>query len=199
MKLINARQIADLVTMSLVIFGLYFLSYFLVWAVITPLQNAVIPEITKYASLLFLPHGIRVFATSLVGRKSIPGLLLAEFVGNYIFWDVGGVIPLLVVSLASGTVTYVVFEALKVARVNAYYLHVTSQPPPLHTFMLAGVLASAANGFLVTTIMEGGMTTGQVTSVLAAFMTGDVTGLIGVIMIAKLMMPVITAKMQQDE
>lgn len=199
MKWINPRQISDLITTTLVIFGLYFLAYFLVWAVITPLQNAVIPEITKYASLLFLPHGVRVFATSLVGKKSIPGLLLAEFVGNYIFWDVHGWVPLLVVSTASGTVTYIVFEALKAARVNAYYLQVTSQPPPLHTFMLAGVLASAANAFLVTTIMEGGMTIGQVTSVLAAFMTGDVTGLIAVIMIVKLAMPIITARMQQGD
>lgn len=92
-----------------------------------------------------------------------------------------------------------VFEALKAARVNAYYLEVTSQPPPLHTFMLAGVLASAANAFLVTTIMEGGMTIGQVTSVLAAFMTGDVTGLIAVIMIAKLVMPIINARMRQGD
>ncbi len=199
MKWISARQIADLITTTLVIFALYFLAYFLVWAVITPLQNAVIPEITKYASLLFLPHGIRVFATSLVGRKSIPGLLLAEFVGNYIFWDVHGWIPLLVVSTASGTVTYIVFEALKMAKINAYYLQVTSEPPPLHTFMLAGILASVANGFLVTTIMEGGMTIGQVTSVLAAFTTGDVTGLIAVIVIAKVVMPVITARMQQGK
>ena len=199
MKWINPRQISDLITTTLVIFGLYFLAYFVVWAVITPVQQAVIPEITKYASLLFLPHGVRVFATSLVGKRSIPGLLLAEFVGNYIFWDVPGWIPLLVVSTASGTVTYIVFEALKAARVNAYYLQVTSEPPPLHTFILAGVLASAANAFLVTTIMEGGMSVGQVTTILAAFMTGDVTGLIAVIMIAKLVMPIITARMRHGD
>lgn len=199
MKPISARQIADLATTTLVIFGLYFLAYFLVWAVITPVQNAVIPDITRYASLLFLPHGIRVFATSLVGARSIPGLLIAEFVGNYIFWDLQGMLPLLVVSTASGTVTYLVFQVLKAAGANAYYLPETSRPPPLQTFMLAGILASAANGFLVTTIMEGGMSTGHVTSVLAAFMTGDVTGLIAVIMIAKLVMPIIMARMQRHD
>lgn len=195
----TARQISDLITTTLVIFGLYFLAYFLVWAVVTPVQDAIIPEITKYASLLFLPHGIRVFATSLVGRRSVPGLVLAEFVGNYIFWDVRGWIPLLVVSMASGTVTYAVFEALKAAKVNAYYLQVTAEPPPFHTFMLAGVLASAANAFLVTTIMEGGMTIGEVMKVLTAFMTGDITGLLAVIMIARFVMPIITAQMQKGE
>lgn len=199
MKWISPREISDLLTTTLVVFGLYFLAYFAVWAFITPLQTAVIPEITKYASLLFLPHGIRVFATSLIGRRSIPGLLLAEFVGNYTFWGIHAGVPLLVISTASATITYLVFEALKMARVNAYYLHVTSEPPPLHTFLLAGVLASAANAFLVTTIMEGGMTIGQVTSVLAAFMTGDVTGLLAVILIARLIMPVIMARMPGNE
>lgn len=193
---LTARQIADMVTTTLVIFGLYILAYFLVWAVITPVQEALIPEITRYASLLFLPHGIRVFATSLIGRRSVPGLLLGEFVGNYVFWNVGGMLPLLYVSFASGTITYVVFEALKAARVNAYYLQVTSEPPPLHTFILAGALASAANAFLVTAITEGGMTIGRVTATLAAFMTGDLTGLLAVIMIARLVMPVIAARMQ---
>lgn len=197
MKCLNPRQIGDLATTTLVIFGLYFLAYFLVWAIITPVQNAVIPEITKYASLFFLPHGIRVFATSLVGGRSLPGLLLAEFVGNYIFWDVNGWLPLVFVSVASGTITFIMFEVLRAARVNAYYLQVTSEPPRLHTFLLAGILASAANAFLVTTIMEGGMSIGQVTSVLAAFMTGDVTGLFGVMMIAKIVMPIIAARMTQ--
>lgn len=196
MRGLTARQIADLVTTTLVTFGLYILAYFLVWAVITPMQEAVIPEITRYASLLFLPHGIRVFATSLVGARSVPGLVLGEFVGNYVFWNVGGIGPLLYVSLASGTITYVVFEALKAARVNAYYLQVTSEPPPLHTFILAGALASAANAFLVTAIMEGGMSIGHVTATLAAFMTGDLTGLLAVIMIARLVMPIIAARMQ---
>lgn len=199
MKWINSRHISDFGTTTLVIFGLYLLAYFLVWAVITPVQQEVIPEITKYASLLFLPHGIRVFATSLVGRRSIPGLILAELAGNSLFWDLQGWLPLVFISVASGTITYIVFEVLKAAKVNAYYLQVTAEPPRLQTFVLAGLLASAANAFLVTTIMEGDVTLGHVTSVLAAFMTGDVTGLFAIMIIAKMVMPVISARMKQGE
>ena len=36
------------------------------------------------------------------------------------------------------------------------------------TFILAGAMASAANAFLVTAIMEDGMTIGRVTATLAA-------------------------------
>ena len=43
------------------------------------------------------------------------------------------------------------------------------------------------------------MTSGQVTTVLAAFMTGDITGLIAVIMIAKVVMPIVTAGMPKGD
>ena len=199
MRLITAWQVRSLAATTTAVAALYFITYFIVWAIITPVQAELLPELTRFASLLFLPHGIRVFATSLVGARSVPGLVLGELVGNYVFWSVGGIGPLLYVSLASGTITYVVFEALKAARVNAYYLQVTSEPPPLHTFILAGALASAANAFLVTAIMEGGMSIGHVTATLAAFMTGDLTGLLAVIMIARLVMPIIAARMNNQD
>lgn len=191
MKFATAWQVKDFTATTAIVFCIYLFSYFLVWAIITPAQEALIPEVTKYASLLFLPHGIRVFATSLVGGKSVPGMVLAEFVGNYCFWGIDAIGPLVVVSVASGTVTWLVFECLKAVRVNAYYLSVTLEPPPFHTLMLAGVLASAANAFFVTAIMEGSMTVGHVTSILAAYMTGDITGLLAVMMAARHIMPLV--------
>ena len=56
----------------------------------------------------------------------------------------------------------------------------------------AAVLASAANAFLVTSIMEGTIRIGHVTSVLAAYMTGDITGLLMVMMAAKYVLPLVT-------
>lgn len=193
MTLPTAWQMKDFTTTTAVVFGIYFVSYFLVWAIITPVQHAVIPEITAYASLLFLPHGIRVFATSLVGRKSILGMVLAEFAGNYYFWGIGSFVPLTIVSIASGTITWLVFEGLKALRINAFYINVTSEPAPFHALMLAGILASAANAFFVTAIMEGSMTAGNVTSVLAAYMTGDLTGLLAVMMAAKFVIPFVNS------
>ena len=164
------------------------------WAVITPLQHALIPEVTAYASLLFLPHGIRVLATSLVGAMAIPGMILAELLGNYWFWGIDSAGPLIVVSVASGTATWLVFEGLRQVRVNAYYINVTSEPPPFHILLLAGILASATNAFLVTAIMEGGMTVGHVTSILAAYMTGDITGLLAIMIAAKYVMPLVSRR-----
>ena len=191
MRLPTAWQIKNFSTTTAAVFSIYFFAYFLVWAVITPLQNTLIPEITAYASLLFLPHGIRVLATSLVGAMAIPGMILAELLGNYWFWGIDSVVPLVVVSVASGTVTWLVFEGLRSVRINAYYINVTSEPPPFHVLLLAGILASAANAFFVTAIMEGGMTVGHVTPILAAYMTGDITGLLAIMIAAKYVMPLV--------
>ena len=57
--------------------------------------------------------------------------------------------------------------------------------------LLAGILSSAANAFLVTAVSEPVMTAGHVTSVLAAYMTGDVTGLLAVMLMARHVLPLL--------
>lgn len=170
---------------------LYFATYFLVWAVVTPAQHALLPEITRFASLLFLPHGIRVFATSLLGGRAVPGLILGELAGNYLLWGLHDPALLLIGSVISGSVTWAVFEGLRGLRVNAFYLRVSDEPPPFHTLMLAGLLASAANAFLSTAVSEADMAPGHVTSILAAYMTGDVTGLLAVMLLARHVLPLL--------
>ena len=187
---LTARQIADLVTTTLVIFGLYILAYFLVWAVITPVQEALIPEITRYASLLFLPHGIRVLSASLLGARSVPAMIIGELAGNYLFAGVTDPTLLVMSALVAGTVTWVVFEGLRALDLSPFYEHVTDEPPAFHTLLLAGILAAAANAFFLSSLMEDhSMTGGHVTTMIAALMTGDVTGMLAVVAIAHYLMP----------
>jgi hypothetical protein len=40
----------------------YFLAFATTFAVVMPAQDAVLPAFGNYASLLFLPHGVRVIA-----------------------------------------------------------------------------------------------------------------------------------------
>ena len=43
---------------------------------ITPLQSHFLPEVTIFASFLYLPHGVRVLATWAYGWRAVPALLL---------------------------------------------------------------------------------------------------------------------------
>ena len=40
--------------------------------VVTPVQSILLPEITMFASLIYLPHGVRVLASWASGWKAIP-------------------------------------------------------------------------------------------------------------------------------
>ena len=167
-------------------------AYSLVFAAITPLQEQVMPEITKFASLLFLPHGIRVLGTSLLGVRAVPGLVLAELTGNYLFWGMTQLDTLLFSALISGSITWIVFEGLRSLRVNAFYLQLSEQAPAFHALLLAGLLASAANAFLLTSLIESKLDVGQVTMLIAAYMTGDITGLFAVLLAVRYVMPTVT-------
>lgn len=188
MKWLDPRQIPESVSTASLIFAIYSLSNFLVWLLVAPVQREFLPDITAYASLVFLPHGVRVFATALVGVRAIPGLLLAELAGNYLFWKVTGAPALLLTSLTGALVCWLAFEMLRRMRVNAYYLNGDPVPPPLHSFLLAGMAASVINAFLRASVFEGRIPPGDVTGVIAACVTGDVTGLLLFIILAKITM-----------
>ena len=192
MRFPTAWQVKDLTFTTGGIFLLYLFAYSLVFAAITPLQEQVMPEITKFASLLFLPHGIRVLGTSLLGVRAVPGLVLAELTGNYLFWGMTQLDTLLFSALISGSITWIVFEGLRSLRVNAFYLQLFEQAPAFHALLLAGLLASAANAFLLTSLIESKLDVGQVTMLIAAYMTGDITGLFAVLLAVRYVMPTVT-------
>ena len=192
MRFPTAWQVKDLTCTTGGIFLLYLFAYSLVFAAITPLQEQVMPEITKFASLLFLPHGIRVLGTSLLGVRAVPGLVLAELTGNYLFWGMTQLDTLLFSALISGSITWIGFEGLRSLRVNAFYLQLSEQAPAFHALLLAGLLASAANAFLLTSLIESKLDVGQVTMLIAAYMTGDITGLFAVLLAVRYVMPTVT-------
>ena len=53
----------------------YIISFSLMLGLVTPLQYILLPEVTQYVSLLFLPHGVRVLAIHYYGWKGIVYLL----------------------------------------------------------------------------------------------------------------------------
>lgn len=53
----------------------YIVSFSLMLGFVTPLQMAVLPELTQYVSLLFLPHGVRVLVIHYYGWRGIVYLM----------------------------------------------------------------------------------------------------------------------------
>lgn len=184
MKTFTAWQIRDFAVTTLGLFCLFLFAYFLVWSVVMPVQRAVFPGISPFACLLFLPHGIRVFAISLLGVRAVPGLVLGALAGGYLFWGLRDPETLILAALIGGMTTWAVFEGLRSLQFNAFYINVTDEPPPFQTLLLAGIIAAAANAFMLASMVEGQVSAGQVTTLLAAYVTGDVTGLLVVMLLA---------------
>ena len=68
-----------------------------------PLQNYVAPDVAPFASLAFLPHGVRVIATWLYREKALIPLLLAHLILYRLFYWHGDSAASNMVAVLSGT------------------------------------------------------------------------------------------------
>ena len=68
------------VSENFLVFTLYTILFIIEWFFINLFQNH---EIAIAASLIYLPHGLRVIATILRGSKILPGLFLGHFLTGY--------------------------------------------------------------------------------------------------------------------
>lgn len=57
----------------------YVLAHGLTALLITPMQSRLMPELTIFASLAYLPHGVRVLSTWLLGKRAFLPLFLGAF------------------------------------------------------------------------------------------------------------------------
>ena len=56
--------------------------------VITPLENELFPSTDlHYASLLFIPHGLKVLATYLMGIVAVPAVFIAQLLAGLLILD----------------------------------------------------------------------------------------------------------------
>ncbi len=58
----------------------YIIAFFLTFEALMPVQNLIFSDFVSNASLLFLPHGVRVIAAWLLGFRSIVALLPGVFI-----------------------------------------------------------------------------------------------------------------------
>ena len=74
----------------LLISGAYLLGFAVTFALVMPIQDALTPGFGNYASLVFLPHGVRVVAAWLYGWRSLlflaPGAILTH---SYLYGSAG--------------------------------------------------------------------------------------------------------------
>jgi arginine exporter protein ArgO len=155
----------------LLISGAYLLGFAVTFALVMPLQDAFTPSFGNYASLVFLPHGVRVVAAWLYGWRSLlflaPGAILTH---SYLYGSAG----------FSADYMMAVFFGVFCAALSFWFFALLGMDFRLHKsnrvnwrdIMLAGGAASVLNSVGTKLFFNNDIATAS-----ARFL-GDVTGMI---------------------
>ncbi|WP_367648807.1 hypothetical protein [Ruegeria arenilitoris] len=148
----------------------YVVASYLTFEVLMPLQNMFFPEYPSRASLLFLPHGVRVLAAWLLGWRAIFALLPGVFV---VFAALGGAdvfLPNRLWAMAIAVTTVpAVFYILKWIGWDLFPS--PDRKPCWLCVMGVGVITS----FLVSALTNWAFGSARVEYI--AFLIGDISGL----------------------
>jgi len=178
---------------------LLFLSLFFIQRIFFDLiQNS---TIAFAASFLYLPHGLRVLATLVGGRKIIPGLFLGHVVsGIYIhsfangtgieFLGIFNLEIIIIILLTSIGSSFCVLLALFILKINS--LNIKSIE--LKTIIFVSILSSIINSFFSNTIYFLSLDDWEIGAQFIQYIIGDLVGTFIVFYILKFVKKMIISK-----
>ena len=178
---------------------LLFLSLFFIQRIFFDLiQNS---TIAFAASFLYLPHGLRVLATLVGGRKIIPGLFLGHVVsGIYIhsfangtgieFLGIFNLEIIIIILLTSIGSSFCVLLALFILKINS--LNIKSIE--LRTIIFVSILSSIINSFFSNTIYFLSLDDWEIGAQFIQYIIGDLVGTFIVFYILKFVKKMIISK-----
>ncbi|WP_138466928.1 hypothetical protein [Poseidonocella sp. HB161398] len=158
----------------------YVLCHGLTAFLVTPLQSQVFPDLTRYASLLYLPHGVRVLSAWLLGWRAFLPLCAGGFLSEVLFTpaEFSSVTdPVILVSIAiGGSAAILSFELLRLLGLNLY----AGRDARVHWrwLLVAGIMASLLNSGGQAVVFSGMLPPDRALGVLAVYAAGDLFGLV---------------------
>lgn len=158
----------------------YVLAHGLTALLVTPLQSRLIPEITPFASLVYLPHGVRVLSAWLLGRFAFFPLLFGALLSEVLFTPAGisnALSPVILISVAVGASSAVLaFEIMKLLGHD--FLANRTRRVHWKELFIVGALASIINSLGQSLTFSGVIVPDQSLAVLLSYAIGDLIGLI---------------------
>ena len=169
---------------------LLFLSFFFIQRLFFDLIQDT--TIAFAGSLIYLPHGIRVLATLIGGRKIIPGLLLGHIVsGLYIhsfatstnieFANILNLETSIINLLTSIGSSFCVLLALFILNINYDYIKSIT----LKTIFLVSIISSIINSFFTNTIYFISYENWEIGAQFVQYIFGDLIGALIIFYILK--------------
>jgi len=154
--------------------GLFILQF----NVFFPLETLLFGKIASYASVLFIPHAVRVLAAWLLGPRVLFALVPAELLANWIYSSHQGQneFAFFLIPILSASSAVIAFEFLRMIGQDVY-----PQGENLRSWrwvVLAGLVASIFNSISGTFLKVGDASWEMIGEVSMRFLIGDMSGLI---------------------
>ena len=144
---------------------------------ILPFEVAAAGHIGSLASVLFLPHAVRVLSVWLLGPKAFFALFPASLFISYLFfrhdYDPG---TLILITLWGSASAVIAFEFLRLMNLDVYPKNVAHID--WRSLVFAGCLASFFNSVGGTYLKREGLSTPEIFELLSRYLIGDIGGLL---------------------
>ena len=144
---------------------------------ILPFEVAAAGHIGSLASLLFLPHAVRVLSVWLLGPKAFFALFPASLFISYLFfrheYDPG---TLFLITLWGSASAVIAFEFLRLMNLDVYPKNAASIN--WRSLVFAGCLASFFNSVGGTYLKREGLSAPEIFELLGRYLIGDIGGLL---------------------
>ena len=160
----------DTITAFWILSAAHLLTFALSIYVLLPIQAPYTPDFAPYASLFFLPHGVRVLSAWLLGWKAIPLFLPTAFFTHWLNFGASGFALVGLAGVVSGVICAVVTFWL-LAKVGMDFRLTANRKANWRDVALAGSIASFINTFGMGWAFQHNVAT------LAGYFIGDITGM----------------------
>jgi len=129
----------------------------------------------QFNALIFLPHGVRIFAIWLFRHQAILPLLIAHAIHIALWghWSPNSWLPPIAGTLSA----YLAFELLRMARLNPFHV-VISDRSVWGRLVLAGILAAALNTIILQLTLMGYDGPHSELERVLGYLIGDVAGIL---------------------
>ena len=183
---------------NILVFSLFLILFLIQRIFFDLIQNS---TMALAASFLYLPHGLRVLATLIGGRKIIPGLFLGHVVsGIYIhsfangtgieILDIFNLEIIIIILLTSIGSSLCVLLALFILKINSLKI----KSIKLKTILFVSVLSSIINSFFSNTIYFLSLDDWEIGAQFIQYIIGDLVGTFIVFYILKFVKKMIISK-----
>ncbi|MGR3621479.1 hypothetical protein [Pseudophaeobacter sp.] len=169
----------DLAKETAVVSLAYLVAFFATFEILMPVQTVFFPDFGSRASLLFLPHGVRVLAAWLLGWRSLLALLPGVVTVFVYVAGIGAFVPSRIAAIVIAvTVPAAVFHLLRLIGWDLFPAR--HRRPCWPCIMVAGLVIS-----LVTSLLTN-YAFGSAPEDYIAYLIGDVFGLFFLMLILML-------------